>query len=231
MRDTVKKIIVGLLVVLLVAGAVVFLPQIFGETVYPLKYEDIVRKYAGQYGVEPALIAAIIYKESGFNPNAQSPAGATGLMQLMPATAAGLAKRIGVTGYNLRDPDTSIMFGTTHFAGLMGRYKSNVELALAAYNGGGAVGDRLQAGGGGIPGESDNYRRTVPKIWDAYRALYGPNLDMNTSGTPTPIPEPTAIAQLQPTSTIAQTTFFKPPTSVGLWQKVLTGKIFELLNG
>lgn len=241
MRERIKKIIIAGLIILLVAGGIIFLPQIFGEAVYPLKYEGLVRKYSAQYGLEPALVAAIIYKESGFNPNAGSPAGAAGLMQLMPATAAGIARRMGVGSYNIRDPETNIMFGTNYFAGQMGRYNGNLEAALVGYNGGGGAGDRFIAGGA-IPGESDNYRRTVPKIWEAYRALYGPNLDLNveggpppSEGAPTPAPSPaapaTTVAQVQPTATIAQTTFFKPPNSLGLWQKVLSGKIFELING
>src|SRR5437667_11949258 len=66
---------------------------------YPLEYQQIIRGHAENYGLDPALLAAVVYVESRFDPNARSDAGAIGLMQLLPATAKGIALRTGGTRF------------------------------------------------------------------------------------------------------------------------------------
>ena len=113
-------------------GAV--LTRTMSESVSSGPYEVEIAAAASKYGVDPALVRAVVQQESGFDPNATSPAGAQGLMQLMPATAAGL----GVT--NPYDPAQSIDAGTRYLAGQLDRFGGDVRLALAAYNAGpGAV--------------------------------------------------------------------------------------------
>ncbi len=98
------------------------------------KYSAYVAQSAKKYNVDPRLVHAVILAESAYNPNAVSPVGAMGLMQLMPATA----KRFGVT--NRRDPRQSIDGGTHYLKILLKLFKSNTRLAVAAYNAGeGAV--------------------------------------------------------------------------------------------
>lgn len=83
-----------------------------------------------QYGVEPALVRALIHAESGFNAKARSRKGAMGLMQLMPGTA----RDMGVADALL--PDLNIRGGTKYLAGLLLRFRGDVKLAVAAYNAG-----------------------------------------------------------------------------------------------
>lgn len=115
--------------------------------------QSIVNAAAQKYGVDPALISAVIEMESNFNPDAVSQAGAKGLMQLMDATAQGL----GVT--DSFDPGQNVMGGARLLRQLLDRYQGDTRLALAAYNAGPAAVDRF----GGIPpyGETQRY---VPKV-------------------------------------------------------------------
>jgi|GEM_PF-981915 len=90
--------------------------------------EGIITRFSNQYGLDPALVRAIIAVESNWDPKAVSPAGAQGLMQLMPATAA----ELGVS--DPLDPVQNIRGGTCYLRRLLDRYQGNLRLALAAYN-------------------------------------------------------------------------------------------------
>jgi soluble lytic murein transglycosylase len=92
----------------------------------------------GQRIPEKALVMAITYQESRFNPTAVSPAGATGLMQFMPATAAREAKRIGIkhSVSKLTDPSHNVTLGSSHLSHLLDEFNGSYILAAAAYNAG-----------------------------------------------------------------------------------------------
>lgn len=169
--------VVGLFVILLTVGFF-YLPATFADVVYPLKYVDEIRECAAPYDVEPAIIAAIIKQESGFNPQAVSRAGAMGLGQIMPATWRGINdKEWHLDNADPFDPKTNICFTATHIAGLLGRYNGDVVAAFAAYNGGAAVGDRIMASrGAAIPAETSGYIVSVPSLLESYRMIYGSDL-------------------------------------------------------
>jgi soluble lytic murein transglycosylase-like protein len=97
-------------------------------------YASLITQAAARYGIDPTLLAGLIQQESGFDPSARSGAGAVGLTQLMPSTAASL----GVS--EPLDPAQSIEGGARYLAQMLGRFAGNPVDALAAYNAGpGAV--------------------------------------------------------------------------------------------
>ena len=122
-------------------------------------FESIVQDAGQRYGVDPPLIKAVIQAESGGNPLAVSRAGARGLMQLMPGTAADL----GVS--NPFDPVQNIMGGTQYLRKLLDRYRGDVKLALAAYNWGmGNLEKRPES----MPRETKNYISQVENLYRNY---------------------------------------------------------------
>lgn len=124
-------------------------------------YGNLIASTANRHGVDPALVAAVVEAESGFNPNAVSSAGAKGLMQLMDATARGL----GVS--NSFDPAENIEGGVKFLSQLLQQFEGDVQLALAAYNAGPGAVQRY----GGVPPyqETQQYVRKVQARWQELR--------------------------------------------------------------
>jgi len=112
------------------------MPQVFSEALYPYAFADCVKNESRRSVVKPELILAMMKVESNFNHNATSPADAAGLMQLMPDTAKGISKELGISKYELTDPCTSIKFGAKYIAWLDRYYKGRIEYMVAAYNAG-----------------------------------------------------------------------------------------------
>ena len=110
-------------------------PPYFVRMYYPRKYEDEIRKYSEKNGVDPYMIMGLIHQESYFNPRAKSRVGATGLMQLMPATGRELARNLHSSG-DLENPEVNIRLGTYHFRHLTDLFGGNPQLAVASYNAG-----------------------------------------------------------------------------------------------
>ncbi|MGH2479943.1 MAG: lytic transglycosylase domain-containing protein [Ktedonobacteraceae bacterium] len=118
-------------------------------------YQDIARQAATYYGISPDLFVRQITQESGFNPSAYSPAGAEGIAQFMPSTAASM-------GVNPWDPNSALYGGARLMSQLNHEFGGNYAKALAAYNAGsGAVHYAIREGGSNwynyLPAESQNY--------------------------------------------------------------------------
>ncbi|WP_290885050.1 lytic transglycosylase domain-containing protein [Arenimonas sp.] len=126
-------------------------------------YAAEVRAAAAEFGVEEAVVRAIIHAESAFRPNAVSHAGAQGLMQLIPATAS----RFGVS--DVFDPNQNIRGGVQYLAWLLKRYEGNLTLAAAGYNAGEGAVDRH----GGVPpyAETQRYVQRVGTLAERYRGV------------------------------------------------------------
>jgi soluble lytic murein transglycosylase len=106
--------------------------------VYPVLERKTLIESSKANGLDPILVASLIWQESSFNPRATSPVGARGLMQVMPSVGRTIAKSKGVAGYtddSLYSPAVNIRLGTVHLSGLF-RRTSNIERVLAAYNAG-----------------------------------------------------------------------------------------------
>jgi cell wall-associated NlpC family hydrolase len=130
-----------------------------GAALAGVPYADLFSRAASRYGVDASVLAAMANQESGFNSQAVSPAGAQGLMQFMPSTAAGL-------GVNPLDPNSAID-GAARYLSTLTKQFGSTDVALAAYNAGpGAVSQY-----GGIPpfSETQNYVRSVMTKAEAYR--------------------------------------------------------------
>jgi soluble lytic murein transglycosylase len=135
----------ALFAVVAIAGAIVaailtlpLFQKAVTEFNLPLQHEDIIRQQAADKHLDPALIAAVIYTETKFDPRPSS-AGAQGLMQIMPQTAEFLARRSGATTFtpaDLATPQVNIAYGSYYLRYLLDEYRGRIIPALAAYNGG-----------------------------------------------------------------------------------------------
>ncbi len=166
-------------VALVVAGGAAVVsaePDWYLRARYPLAYEPIVRGHAQNYGLDAALVAAVIYQESKFQADAESESGAVGLMQIRPETAEGIALRTGGSAFepdDLYDPELNVRYGCWYLRHLLRKYDDQ-RLALAAYNAGQANVDAWQREGKGIAfAETRHYTRRVEQLQQVYRDAYG----------------------------------------------------------
>jgi soluble lytic murein transglycosylase len=152
----------------------------------PLRYSDVIRQQAAEKRLDPALVAAVIYAETKFEPSTSS-AGAVGLMQILPQTAEFLAHKSGATTFTTADlsrPQVNIAYGSYYLRYLLDEYHGSRVLALAAYNGGEANVDRWIAAGHGATLSIDEIpfpetRAYVTRVLDArgdYRHKYAGQL-------------------------------------------------------
>jgi len=142
----------GFLVLAAAAAALLGLYSTARARLFPRAYRILVSEAAEKAGLDRLLVAAVIHCESRFRPAATSAAGARGLMQLMPATAAEVADRLGLDGYAdamLDEPKVNVRLGCGYLRELLDRFGGDEVAALAAYNAGqGNVARWLEAAGG-----------------------------------------------------------------------------------
>jgi soluble lytic murein transglycosylase len=180
------------LVALVALGAVVALivsrldvGEAIKEVTLPLRHDDIIRQQAAEKDLDPALIAAVINAESGFDTHARSSAGARGLMQVTPETAQAIADESGGVTFEVDDleiPQINISYGAYHLRELLDTYGGNEIAALAAYNAGSGNVDKwggaeLQMDGIRFP-ETRAYVENVLDKREEYRQNYADDLGL-----------------------------------------------------
>jgi soluble lytic murein transglycosylase len=172
----------GLVVALAIAP---WADQAVQEVTLPLHHDDIIRQQADDKGLDPALIAGVIFAESHFR-DQTSAVGAKGLMQLMPETADYIAQKSGGTAFvqgDLATPQVNIAYGSWYLRHLLDKYEGREVLALAAYNAGqgnvdawvaeaGARGERFRAADHIPYPETRDYVKKVLAAREDYRREY-----------------------------------------------------------
>jgi soluble lytic murein transglycosylase len=187
-RRTLGTIIALAATALLVSIVVSALNTTIRNDPLPLSDASIIREQASAKHLDPALIAAVIYAESKFEPR-ESSAGAQGLMQILPATAYYLAHLSGgskFTASDLATPSINLAYGSYYLRYLLNHYDGDEMLAVAAYNGGLANVDRWVREDGGslqvsaIPfPETREYVQKVLSAQRLYRETYPRELGLN----------------------------------------------------
>ena len=156
-------------------------PEWYQRLRYPLRYEAILTGHARNYDLDQALLAAVIYTESKFDADARSEAGAIGLMQLLPATARGIAVRTGGARFVVSDlyvPELNVRYGSWYLRHLLDRYGQE-RTALAAYHAGQANVDRWREQGVGIQfAETRYYVERVEELKGVYAQAYAHELGL-----------------------------------------------------
>jgi soluble lytic murein transglycosylase len=172
-----SALIIGMLGTGLIAAVIALKPTVddaIKEITLPLRHEDVIRQQSRDKNLDPALVAAVIYRESKFR-DATSSAGAKGLMQILPSTAQFIAHRSGGTQIN-------ISYGTWYLRYLLDRYDGNEVAAVAAYNAGH---ERVDEWGGERLtlddirfAETEDYARDVMDKRGEYRDKYRSELGL-----------------------------------------------------
>src|SRR5271165_6095281 len=183
--------VVGAVLAALIVGLVVSgVDDVVHKLGLPLSDASVIREQAGEKHLDPALIAAVIYAETKFNPR-PSPAGAEGLMQILPGTAYFIAHLSGGSSFTASDlstPRINVAYGSYYLRYLLNHYDGNEMLAVAAYNGGLANVDSwlAQANAAGRPltieaipfPETRAYVQRVLEAQREYRSIYARQLGL-----------------------------------------------------
>ena len=157
------------------------LPRYLRALIYPTYFADLIVPYAQRNGVDPALLFALVRQESTYNPLSKSWAGASGLTQVMPQTGSGIARDLGLKGFQEGDlfkPYVSVRFGAYFFGQVLRYFDGNIFYALGGYNAGPGnakkwVRSDVDVGVEEIQlAESSIYVRTVYSQYNEYVGVY-----------------------------------------------------------
>ena len=174
------------MVIFIAATYVMYLNTINSDTYlqasYPEKYQEYVEKYADEFGIDKYLLYAFIKTESGFDPEAQSSAGAIGLTQITEETFAWIKLKLcpkeNLVFEDLYKPEVSIRFGAYYISRCLERYSGSIETAAAAYHSGWGTVDKLLARQGTemlveFPyTQMNNYVYKITKAYTNYQEIY-----------------------------------------------------------
>lgn len=180
-----RRFSIALWLVILVFLAVVLTFPKWITVFYPQPHHDMVMNACLEYQIDPYLVFGIIRAESKFQSQALSPAGAIGLMQIMPTTGQWIAEQQGIEDFDpsqLHDPETNIYFGCWYLNSLSKEFNGQIPLMVAAYNAGRGTVQQWTADNiwDGNPDELDRipfeetrlYVGMVLKNYEAYKVIY-----------------------------------------------------------
>jgi soluble lytic murein transglycosylase len=176
-----KRAVLAIVISILLVGSAALGAALALYHFYPYNYRAAIEENAALYGQDSLLVAAIIRTESGWRPGAESGAGATGLMQIMPATGSWIASLNGWEYEDgmLADADYNIRLGCWYMDYLAHKFGGDTTLVLAAYNAGENTvkrwvsEGRFGKGTDGIPyAETRSFVKKVKSAYEIYRFLY-----------------------------------------------------------
>jgi soluble lytic murein transglycosylase len=193
------------------------LPREILRVIYPIAYWDSIQKNAAENGLDPFVVAALTAQESTFVANIRSPAKAVGLLQLEPATARQVARRLNIkyTAKTLTDPEANLRLGTAYLAAKVREF-GDLHLVLASYNAGERPVHRWLDERPNVPRdefiddipypETQNYVRRILGTAEDYRRIYGSaeglqsddEIPVASPGEPASDVTPTPVAKKTP---------------------------------
>ncbi len=184
MKNKLVRIIALIVMLAIIIVAAFWINRALEKHTYKLLYVEQIKANAEACGLDPFLVAAVIHCESGYDVDAVSPAGAVGLMQIMPDTGAWIADKLKIEGYcdqQLCDPDTNIQLGCWYLQYLTERFGGAHKHMLAAYNAGPNnvqkwLADETYSTEGNLTEipflETRNFVERVTRAYEKYRELY-----------------------------------------------------------
>lgn len=181
----INRIINRLFFTILLVLILIIISSVIFTSIYPIGYTEYINKYSEEYNLDPFLVSSIINVESKYNKDAISHRDARGLMQIGPSTGEWASEELSIQNYDsnmLFNPEINIQMGTWYLDKLISEFGPNVDLVLAAYNGGSGnvqnwIKDERYSSDGKslhtIPfPETENYVKSVKKSYKIYKLIY-----------------------------------------------------------